>query len=724
LEYRYELTPQDNNNNNNDDDDDVENMDIEIKKKQSIPLIDTKRFAIPDGKRISRCTLGESVEGGSAPSNPRSTTNKPKKSKVVDGRKSMDTSQRTTSIDLHENSEPGSKIKNFRLSTSPYSNYGDLLEDQKAQQENLGIFSRIFKLITKVIPDVPHALLQATKFAEVDANIQRRRKDNVNFGKYTFSDFHVRSCVGSFDYSMLALELQQNTEDSDDESLSYCYPIGCWHSKVQHLGVWYLNLVNLAWSPFILCFGGALWPCDYVLCHPRGFLMGIDILLECAYFLLACVARFQIAIADVKELKIWNSKDSVIVIILRDKGWWADVVSFILSSVVLYSLGDGQPCLFILTRIVRLRYLTQSHSNLLYNPEELGAIGSSHKQYLNLVSTVFLSAHLIACLLFILSASNASAQVNSGNWHAVLDQYLQNDLHYDGLLEEYVVVFEAPVWFKFYEWSFYRSVLILCSLQWPMAYSQAERLTFSIISPLATLFMSLVLSQMLTLVQSINVHDIKEQEDAQLVKTALEMLNVPAPLVERISRFHNYSCFSNNKRARHTLGASLSPRLIEEMQLVSYREIIRKAPFFQYLSAKTVLIAIIEFTESVVSPGDIVIKKGDVGKEIFFLLMGICEVCGNAEGIPLICLKKQGDYFGETALVFDVPRSLWVRARSYCRLGVLTKETFLSAIMNEPQEARQKIFDLFLVASQTQFKDNLDKQEDVDDGSDNSGSLN
>lgn len=85
-------------------------------------------------------------------------------------------------------------------------------------------------------------------------------------------------------------------------------------------------------------------------------------------------------------------------------------------------------------------------------------------------------------------------------------------------------------------------------------------------------------------------------------------------------------------------------------------------------------------------PIDIIVRQGDVGKEMFFLMVGRVEVCGSISGNPVFAIKREGDYFGEIALVLDAPRTAWVRARSYCRIATLTKQKLNDVFLHAPEQ--------------------------------------
>jgi CPA1 family monovalent cation:H+ antiporter len=71
-------------------------------------------------------------------------------------------------------------------------------------------------------------------------------------------------------------------------------------------------------------------------------------------------------------------------------------------------------------------------------------------------------------------------------------------------------------------------------------------------------------------------------------------------------------------------------------------------------------------------PGEVIVRKGERGDRMFFISSGAVEV----SGIPTPVRLGTGDFFGEIALLRNVPRTADVTALSYCRLLSLSRRDF------------------------------------------------
>jgi CPA1 family monovalent cation:H+ antiporter len=85
-------------------------------------------------------------------------------------------------------------------------------------------------------------------------------------------------------------------------------------------------------------------------------------------------------------------------------------------------------------------------------------------------------------------------------------------------------------------------------------------------------------------------------------------------------------------------------------------------------------------------PGELIVRKGDVGDAVFFIASGAAEVILANRRVPL----GTGDVFGEMALITGAPRQADVKALTYCRLLALRKADF-DRFMRDNRDVRLKI---------------------------------
>ncbi|RHY65999.1 hypothetical protein DYB30_004506, partial [Aphanomyces astaci] len=107
-----------------------------------------------------------------------------------------------------------------------------------------------------------------------------------------------------------------------------------------------------------------------------------------------------------------------------------------------------------------------------------------------------------------------------------------------------------------------------------------------------------------------------------------------------------------------------------------YRDLIESVPYFAGEDSKFLGRVCLALKTAVYLPDDTIIQEGDTGREMFFVRRGLVNV-EVPTGPPHIQLKD-GDFFGEMALVVDVRRTNTVRAVTICDLNVLSKNHITS----------------------------------------------
>lgn len=87
----------------------------------------------------------------------------------------------------------------------------------------------------------------------------------------------------------------------------------------------------------------------------------------------------------------------------------------------------------------------------------------------------------------------------------------------------------------------------------------------------------------------------------------------------------------------------------------------------------------------VISAGDFIVKKGEMGQEMYFICRGQVEILDGAG--KRLNLLGEGDFFGEISLLFSQPRTASIRATMPCDLFVLDKADFDRVLKSHPEFA-------------------------------------
>jgi len=111
-------------------------------------------------------------------------------------------------------------------------------------------------------------------------------------------------------------------------------------------------------------------------------------------------------------------------------------------------------------------------------------------------------------------------------------------------------------------------------------------------------------------------------------------------------------------------------------------DVVAEVPLFEPLSlvAKEHLAS--KLTHVHVDPGEVVVRAGEAGDRFYIVDDGELEITNGARGSA-----HRGDFFGEIALLRDVPRTATVRATAPSDLYALERDDFLAAITHSEVRA-------------------------------------
>jgi CRP/FNR family transcriptional regulator, cyclic AMP receptor protein len=116
-------------------------------------------------------------------------------------------------------------------------------------------------------------------------------------------------------------------------------------------------------------------------------------------------------------------------------------------------------------------------------------------------------------------------------------------------------------------------------------------------------------------------------------------------------------------------------------------EALKRAPLFEGLSRKE-LVQLARVSEDVeVPPGKVLCKEGQLGREFFVIVDGECEVTRDGKRVAT---RTGGEFFGEIALLEDIPRTATVTAETPLRFFVLTRKDFRH-LVNENRNVERKV---------------------------------
>ena len=128
--------------------------------------------------------------------------------------------------------------------------------------------------------------------------------------------------------------------------------------------------------------------------------------------------------------------------------------------------------------------------------------------------------------------------------------------------------------------------------------------------------------------------------------------------------------------------ADLPHAIQQEMQIYMKIKLISNIPSFLGCSNECLKDISTHLEQIYSSPGDMIIKIGDVGEEMFIISHGVVDVI--LESGERVASLHDGQIFGEIALLKEAKRTANIQSQTYCDIYKLTKKSFNEIIERYP----------------------------------------
>ncbi|GIL74011.1 hypothetical protein Vretimale_5055 [Volvox reticuliferus] len=218
------------------------------------------------------------------------------------------------------------------------------------------------------------------------------------------------------------------------------------------------------------------------------------------------------------------------------------------------------------------------------------------------------------------------------------------------------------------------------------AYNNFER-TFCVLVLIAgTFFYSAVVGQMATLVATMNVAVNRHGQKLLMVQDALRYADVPDKHSEKVQKYFEYlqqrsHPGSEGMQFLQELPSSLQLSLCQFLHLRS----LHMVPLFKdceqgFMNALAIRIRMISL-----SPGEVIFRVGDVGKEMYVIKKGCVAVTSQTN--TMWGLLQPGEVFGEVALLSTGKRTANCTALGFVDLAVLTGPDLKAVMRDYPVSA-------------------------------------
>ena len=167
----------------------------------------------------------------------------------------------------------------------------------------------------------------------------------------------------------------------------------------------------------------------------------------------------------------------------------------------------------------------------------------------------------------------------------------------------------------------------------------------------------------------------KYQQKIDSIGVTMRTMRIPQQLQNRAMEYYDFLWQRHRRFDVHSdFTSDLSTDIRSRIQLELNEDTISNNPIFKTCSRAAVVAVLDRLHTQIYLGGDIIIREGDVGMEMYFLVKGKAAVV--IKSGAQVAVYEDGAYFGELALIKEAPRSAHVFAKCHCDVKILSADDF------------------------------------------------
>ena len=166
------------------------------------------------------------------------------------------------------------------------------------------------------------------------------------------------------------------------------------------------------------------------------------------------------------------------------------------------------------------------------------------------------------------------------------------------------------------------------------------------------------------------------------VMAYLKYQNTPKDLQRRAQQYFDYLWDSQVGHRDDRVLEDLPDAMREDVNIHLQRTLVKNVPFFREADDSFIHALIPKLVPQVWVPGQTIFEAGESGTHMYFVSSGVIKIY-SAQGAYLNTLRD-GDFFGEIALIKPVTRQASVRSHSYCTTSALSRDDLQTLLKHFP----------------------------------------
>ncbi|KAI9221829.1 hypothetical protein BC828DRAFT_55785 [Blastocladiella britannica] len=195
------------------------------------------------------------------------------------------------------------------------------------------------------------------------------------------------------------------------------------------------------------------------------------------------------------------------------------------------------------------------------------------------------------------------------------------------------------------------------------------------------------------------------RQKVEAIKQYMVDQNMDKDMQKRVTGWYEYTWERNKGIDVLNVFNDLPTNFRAEVALSVNEEIIEKVPIFRGTSLGFKRMLSIAMRINFFTADTYIVHRGEIGKEMFFVVQGRVDVLNHDESKPLSSMVE-GSYFGEYMLILGHLCEASAKAVCNCDVYVLSKDDYDQACTNYPEDASR-----VLAATKDMYQKQLEKQQ-------------
>jgi hypothetical protein len=173
-----------------------------------------------------------------------------------------------------------------------------------------------------------------------------------------------------------------------------------------------------------------------------------------------------------------------------------------------------------------------------------------------------------------------------------------------------------------------------------------------------------------------------KKEKVSELSMFMKHYNIPVSLQRQVFSFYHHLLNERMSDKDNTIINELPQALQSELNIYMKIKLIKNVHIFSDSSTPCLKMIAQKLQQSYFSPSEYIIRNGTVGEKMFIIAHGEVEVVQEHKTLATL---KDGQFFGEIALLEESKRVADVKSKTYCDLYTLHKDDFIEIVERFPK---------------------------------------